>query len=595
MERDYSFLAEYIVSEYEARKKRRAKIKETWDEIDRQVRMEPKPSNIDVKTGRAIEGTEWMPFVEQPLQAQTLEVLTADTQELLFPEERDFFAAHADVDEDFLNDFNPQEVFGGTPNPEIPAVTQDNINEIVEAVHFHYQGLYDYRGMWNRLIIDCYKRGTFAGQYKWVSREQFNHTTRGVTSRTEKFPMLVPMVMDDVYFADDIDVMQYSNTIHGKSPIHVYMRDLGDLQMEAAKGGSDAGWRAEALKNVEPLENGKVRLLSYEGDLIVPRSTTSPIFLANTVFTVVMGRGKGGNDKISTVIRYRENPLDRSSFVTGGYNPEDPRSPYMTSPLVKGASLQKGATEAFNRAMQAAILQTEPPIGFNQNNGVYSAQKGPRIAPRELIPTIGDIQVLQVGNVQELMTAYFDLVRQYQEVTGVNAPRLGAQTKSHQSAFAVGQEVQRGQARTVDYARDLMRGAMETSLEIEWKMIRDNWSGEKRVFVPKWGVFVNLRKKHLPERVMYDVRGAAEPLVERERQQLKIQALQMALQVDQVRKQMNEPGMDLEEFQRYVLQEGGFADVDRFFAEPNARPPGGLSGAIAGEPPVPGAGGLLPQ
>lgn len=586
-EEDFRFLAEFIILEQSKRSRRRKKIEEVWAEIDRQVAMIPQPSNIDIVSGRTIEGTEWMPFVEQPFQAQTLEVLVADSMALIFPEGEDFFAAHSDVTEEFLVGIDPNELFGGTRNPEDPAVTQENIDAIVEAVHFHYQGLYDYRSIWNLILVDCFKRGTFAAKYDIVTSERFDHQTRGVLTKKQEFPMLIPYQMDDTYFADELDVLQHSNAVVGKQPIRVFMQDLGDLKLDAKRGGTDAGWRPKAVDTMEPLREGNVKLLEYEGDLIVPRSDTKPLFLANVTFTAVMGKTKAPDSKekdMSTIIRFKENEFARSTFVTGGYSPEDARSPYMTSPLVKGMPIQKAMSEASNRASQAAILQTEPPIGYNDNNAVFSANRGINISPRAQNATIGEIQILQIGDVTALSAYYFSLVALYENVTGVNRTRLGAQTKSHQTRFAVNQEAQRGQARTVDYVRSVMIGAMRTSLEIEWMMIKKVFKGEQRIYVAKFDTYLNIQAKHLPDRVLYEVRGAAEPFVEQEELQAKIQGLTLALQVDQARKEAGEAGMDLEEFQRFVLQESGFTDVDKFFAEPNAPRSQGALGELPTQP-----------
>jgi len=95
--------AHQISQDYRYRRNDRKQLEEQWDEIDRQVSMKAKPSNIDKKSGRAAPGSEWMPFIELPWQAQTLELIPADARRLQFPSERKwFFAVAHDSDEALL-------------------------------------------------------------------------------------------------------------------------------------------------------------------------------------------------------------------------------------------------------------------------------------------------------------------------------------------------------------------------------------------------------------------------------------------------------------------------------------------------------------
>ena len=97
--KDFSSIAESIIQEWTDRKKRRGDLEKHWDEIDRQLRMQPELSHkTDVK-GKVIKGMEWLPEIELPLQAQTLEILTADVRRLLLPNDGDSFTARSGLAE----------------------------------------------------------------------------------------------------------------------------------------------------------------------------------------------------------------------------------------------------------------------------------------------------------------------------------------------------------------------------------------------------------------------------------------------------------------------------------------------------------------
>src|SRR5690554_5037638 len=90
-QRDLPLIAQSIVDELRAREKRRADLEKQWKEIDRQLRMEPEVSHKLLANGKRDPKRAWMPEIELPLQAQTLEMLMADVRRLLFPANRDWF------------------------------------------------------------------------------------------------------------------------------------------------------------------------------------------------------------------------------------------------------------------------------------------------------------------------------------------------------------------------------------------------------------------------------------------------------------------------------------------------------------------------
>src|SRR6185437_1428856 len=77
-EREWKGIADYIVDEFHRRKDLRKDLDRYWKEIDRQIAMEPNTQLKKLPDGSIDAQKRWMSETELPLQAQALEVLTAD-------------------------------------------------------------------------------------------------------------------------------------------------------------------------------------------------------------------------------------------------------------------------------------------------------------------------------------------------------------------------------------------------------------------------------------------------------------------------------------------------------------------------------------
>lgn len=570
---DWDHAAEYIFDELSTRKRKRQDKERIWNEVDRQVAQTPRPTNRD-KNGQIMPGTEWQTFKELPWQAQSLELLSADSHRLLFPDDRNWFSAHASMSDQDLAGIDSNALVGGTPDIlDERSVDISDIEAIIEGAHTHYQDTYKFRSAWDRMTISALKYGTMVGRARIAKLDDFSHEARGVVPSSQKIPALVPMDVRQVYLDDGPSTLQHSDQILPPSPIFCYKQRVTDLMLAASRGGADEGWIAQNLKGVEGDDGGYVEIAEYEGDIVIPRKTTDSIYLPNVIITAVSGKDSTGKE-LSRVIRYRDNPFKFSSYIIDVYHPDDFSTNYGTSPLIKGMPVQQAATDAFNRLCHAAILSTEPPIGYDSSDAVYAGNNGPRIEPRALWATLSRLEIHQIGNPQELLQVYLALVQQFQEVTGVSAPRLGAQTKSHQTAFAVDSEIQRGVIRTVDFTRHMMYGGMRTWLSLEYEMIR-KIIGEKKkgspIYIPKLRHFLNVSKDVLPETVSYDVHGVSGPLEERDKQQQRLQALMTALQIEPLAQQSGGKPIDVDRIRTDLLKEGGIDNASEYFVQRQAQ------------------------
>lgn len=570
---DWKQIAEQIHQEWVDRKKRRADLEKRWKQVDRQLSMDP-IKMVEKATGQA---KAWFPELELPNQAESLEVLMADARRLIFADDRNYFSARAHATDAELAKIDLSAIVSGD-TAEVPSrIEGEDLEAIIEGVITSNQDRYDYRGVWDLLNGEAFKYGAFVGRMAMVSDDKFDNHFSGIVRRSSKFPALVPRSIKNVYLDDSVTAVMHQGMMVGPATVECRKQNLDDLKMAAKKGSSDptqemGGWMAARIRDVEPDKNNMVDILEWEGDLIVTRSSGPNMFLPNSLVSVVVGQGG------PTVFRYRENPYPFRSYFSQGYHHEDVESAYATSPLMKGAPVQNAATTAWNRFMQAVILNAEPPLKYNPNDQYLQQTGGPVIEPGAQWGSLSDIEVIQIGDPLALQGALVMLLQLYSDVVGVNAPRLGAQTKSHQTAFAVDTEQNRGQVRTVDYVHSVMYGGMKAALNMEYFMLRKSMQ-KGPIYIPKYKAFVDIGKEFLPENVTFDVHGAAGPLEEREREAEQQNAINLALQIDNALVQTGrEPNLDPAQIQRALLDKAfrGFTDIERFFIATSQGSVGGI-------------------
>ena len=574
-QKDFDRVAESISSELEDRKKRRKDLEECWKEIDRQIEMKPMERE-------KVPGTEWMPRIELPLQAQALEVLTADADRLTFPEEQAWFRVHASVTDEYLREIEGMDLIPGVEPVEDPMtgemvtsntkVTQTEIEQILGGVLVHYHSKYNFRAAIGAMQTEAFKYGTYVGYVREVSRSQFTSEYRGVYRSDERMPVVIAGSIKSTYLDDSAQEVLKEGRMIAPSVIRCYSQRVADIQ-KAARSGE--GWVTQNVKRLDSTKRDHAHVIEMEGDLIVPRSGTDG-FVPNVIVTIA--------DKL--VVRVREIDTPFRPVVHGVYHAEQ-HGPYGVSPLMKGMPVQKMATEAANRLAHAVILNTEPPVTYDPNDQYLRAMGGPKIEPRALWKSISDVKTVQIGDPAGLMNVYMSLLRQYEELTGVSAPRLGAQTKSHQTAFAVDVEQTRGQTRTVDFVNEF-RQTLTTLLHMELHHIKKVMP-ECEVYVAPLGGHVRVDKRIIPDYAHIEVLGAGSPIARREQEQKLYAALQMLLQIEPVARQLGATkNLDIDEVRRMILHQADpRINPEELFVAGQSGLAGGPQGGAAGIPPDP--------
>lgn len=572
-DRDWGYIAEFVIGEFETRKKKREDRERQWKEIDRQIEMDPNIAFKRLPSGAIDTKKVWMAEMELPLQAQALEVLTADARRMMFPDTGPWFRAHAECTDEYLKKVDFQSFILGDEN-EVPSlINQDNADKLVEGYIQNLFGQYDFYNRYDLINAESFKYGMGVGRGRMETKNVYIHEARGTVKEDKKIPVLVPVSIKNCYLDEPLPSMHSAQML---GPAHIVEDNIRyeNLVLAASKGSSDpddedGGWMPKNVRSLEPDDEGYVRILEMEGDIVIPRKTTRSMILPGVIATVAIGGKTKGGDVTKAVIRFRFRKMPFSSFLLHPYHYEHIENPYPTSPLMKGRPIQIAATDALNRLMDSSALKNAPPIGYDRSDIQFAAAGGPAVHPGALWGTT-DPQAVKAyteigGDPGALAAVLRQFISLYAELTGVLPARLGAQTNSHTTAFAKDAELQRGSVRTVDYVRQCGGGPVTRWLGMAYDMGRNSMKKNEEItfWIDAYGGFVKIDKNALPEKAAFEWFGSGGPQEQQAKTMQKMNSLQLALKMDTMAVQMGKPAtVNMTDAIKQVLRDGGWTDVD---------------------------------
>ena len=564
---DFSKVADFITDTWTKRRgnENRRTEEKIWKEIDRQIAMEPDIAfkTISGKTGSEVDRKRlWMPEVELPLQAQTLEVLTSDARRFMFPGDKPWFKAHAEVTDELLAQASQIPLIAGDTTGLTSQVNQDNVDKIVTGLMDFYHDQYTFQSNIDLINGEAFKYGTGIARTRPVMRRVLSKTIKGMNAISDKIiPVTFPVSIKNTYLDDSKHILANEGFMLGNAIITEKPMSIMDLKLAAHKGkignidDMNGGWMPAQLDGLEGDKHGNVNVLEYEGDLLVEINEGKTEFFPGAIVLVVIGKaGVSANSKtIHRVIRFRRRGTKMSSFTEFHYHPEHIDQPYSTSPLKKGYPLQKCATEALSRLLQSAILNTEPPGFYDGNDAAMAASGGPEIFPGAMNETndADSVKFERIGDPVALLQMFTALVGLYADVTGVSSSRLGQQTKSPTTAFSKNAELQQGVVRTVDYTETQLLESMTQILNVQYEIVKDNFKKET-IYVGSYEAFVTITKALLPDNVKFSASGSNTPAEDRLTMQEKTAAIMAAVNLDPLKVQMGGTPMDIEKVQKQL-------------------------------------------
>ncbi|KKK63094.1 hypothetical protein LCGC14_2997750, partial [marine sediment metagenome] len=174
---DWKAIGEFIKAEKERRAEARFHKEQQWKEVDRQIRMEPKP-----RVTASGKDQDWFPNIELPLQFDTLEVTVADVKRLIFPRGTEWYDVNAELSDDYLERFKRRRetkpLIGSQPLPV--KLEQETANTLVKTAIDHYHRLFDFRANVISFAIEMVKYGSGVARVREVSLPQLSSDFRGM-------------------------------------------------------------------------------------------------------------------------------------------------------------------------------------------------------------------------------------------------------------------------------------------------------------------------------------------------------------------------------------------------------------------------------
>ena len=543
-----------------------------WDEVERQIRLEAKrnkPKNIDAS---------WLSMIEPPLQATSREVLVADSTRLLFPDSDQWYTAHAEVTEDWIEAFQGVTVIGQDGQEVDVKPDQETANIIVHGLIDHFHRAVDYRAAWDLMIGSALSHGTFAARARTVRRDVFTTDWRGTFANTKSVPVLAPIPIRNFLLDDSAEFALHEGVELRQTPIRSYLQHERNLKRAAKVAPADDGWFKKEVANLEVPKGAKdkkdhIKLLEMEGDAFFTRKKTDDVYVPDVIVTVAIG---GGGPKI---VRWQDQTYPFGSYIHGVYQREDIETPYGSSPIMKGQPLQEYLAEMMNQTGDSGILRVAPPLIHDSTDTDLIAKGGPPIKPWGLIPSKqpDSMKILELGDPDALVNLVMFTMKMYEDQTGVNDPRRGGELKSHTTAFASDIGESRGVLRTAKFVKRTEMGPLLNWLYMLYEMGKDSLGDGQTIFINSQGVkgYIRLTKKLMPARVSFEAQGSKGVLSKRESAAMKSELLNLLAQIQPMIMQLAQVGAGpqaagLIDLWVEIAKERGLVNPERFAVKPAA-------------------------
>ena len=495
---DWQSVEEFLKKELDKRKNSpfRKQKEVIWAEVDRQIAMQPMRKTLPKGSPDA-----WKSAFELGELSKASEVITADVQRLAFPANRTWMEAHCKPP----STVNPQT---GKAEVAVNQEQQDKADGIARSLMTQQHEDFGMKGRVELSVKEALHHGGFVATAEWEKQNKI-YDGKGVLSL--EAPVWVPHSMWNCYPDSSPSVIPGAIFYPGSMMITSYMPRHKVLQL---KGGgymniSDAKILKKKNKNKD-VDTEDVEILTYYGDLSMPRDD-GDIFLPNSKCMTANG----------TVIYYESNPLPFPEVIYQGYERQDVRDPYFTSPLIKNSPMQKLATIFANQAVDGVDMHGNPPIVYDGNDPYMVANGGINLWPGAQTASKGSnkFQEVKVGDPRHAFDGLQLALTKLEEGTAVNAIRSGGQDSDRKTATEVQKTAQGSEVRTVDFVGKLetaLRSFLYMQHELNLKNLESYSFYCSEQDLPD---FLTVKKGDIPSVIHFEVVGSKGLLGEEQRTQ----------------------------------------------------------------------------
>lgn len=540
--KDEESVADYVKQEFELRKgdSFRKTHEAIWSVIDKQIAMEaPKAQQKDKKKG------DWHNSVQLGDIADALEVIGADTTRLLFPNDRSYFRPHIEIE----GEIDPE-----SGESKIDDNEQRIKDEVLRSLMVQQQADFGFRDRVKMSVKEALSHGGLVAVVEPSTMPKFHG---GTDVEVLTSPTWTPYSMWNCYPDPSQHVIGTELFYRGSMIIKAEMPRSKVKKMP---------WRN--IDKISEKQRGKtkdapVEILYYYGDITIER-TNGVMFLPNKKIVIADGH-----------FAFQEtNKTPFSPVIYTGYEKDDVRDPYFTSPLIKRSPMHSIATRSANKMLDAVDLSVEPPIAYDSLDPRFAKDGGPVIAPGAKIPTRGNasVKTIHVADPAPAREAMILAQRHVQDGTGVDATRKGVSASTEQTAFEVQKKDQKSEIRTIDFVGTLERQAVKPFLYMQHHLNTLELSNypfyNSNKDTPD---FLRASKSDLPKVVHFEITGSKEILGEEQRISRFATAVSFASQNERVAARTNWDSVSEEAWrlagmkdpQRFVLTDDTNAEADQ--------------------------------
>ena len=499
---DWQKVEEYLKKELDKRKTStyRKNKERVWAEIDRQIAMEPMKK---FGPGGKELPPSWQSAFELGELSKASEVIAADVIRLVFPQNRTWFETHIKPP----STVDPQT---GRPKVGVDQKKQKLADGLLRALMSQQHIDFGLRARFKLSVKEALHHGGMVATIDWESQ---NKVYDGQGLESLEAPVWTPHSMWNSYPDPSPSVIPGGGIFYtGSMMITSYMprHKVLALRGENYMNLDDKKIPKRKNKNKDT-ETEDVEIVTYYGDLVIDRED-GDIYLPNSKCKTANG----------VVIYYAANTLPFPEVIYAGYERQDVRDPYFTSPIEKNSPMQKVATILANKFIDSVDLHTVPPIVYDGNDPYMVQNGGVNLWPGAQTPSKGSnkFQEVKVGDPKAAMMGLQMALTKLEEGTAVNAIRSGAGDSDRKTATEVRNTQMGSEIRTVDFVGDLENSGLRVFLYMQHEMNLKNLK-QYSFYCQEKGLpdFITITKKDMPQIVHFEVVGSKGVLGEERRSQ----------------------------------------------------------------------------
>lgn len=495
--RDFKKIESYIKEELQRRKTTewRAKSENRWKTVDRQVAME---EMAKVNRDSSEPQEDWHSAFELGELSRASETISADVIRITFPQAPFWFEPHSEIKAELNDD--------GT------ADTDEDLQEQVDGRlrAFMSQQHADF-GLKDRVelsVKEALQHGSFVAECEWDEQEMIYEGTK---TKSIGCPVWKPHSMWNCYPDQSPSVLGANMFYTGSMIVESFLPRHKAEQM--VKSGAE-GYFPKQWKDVKKDEHRikenvvvkDVKITTYSGDIVIERSDED-MFYPNHRVLLMNG----------TLVFMKANDLPFSNFIYKGYEKQDVRDPYFTSPIIKMSPIQKMATVLANKYVDGIELIMEPPIVYDANDPQFALDGGPQIVPGAKVGSKSgaNFKEIKIGDPNAALQGLQMVIAHMKESLGRTGQPIGDRATAAE-VDKVSQDEEVTMVRFIGRLEMALRSYLYMQHEIN-KVKCENYS----FYDPEMDQpdFVRIKKSDIPAQVHFEVVGARGVLGERQRSQ----------------------------------------------------------------------------